>query len=87
VTEPSDPRVRVLTRVGCHLCDDAIAVVRDVCAANATTFDTLDIDAAGDPGLLAAYSDQVPVVFVDGHVHDFWRVDAGRLEKALEQHH
>jgi Glutaredoxin-like domain (DUF836) len=85
VTLPSDPRVRVLTRAGCHLCDDAITVVRDVCAATETTFDTLDIDAADDPALLAAYSDQVPVVLVDGDVHDFWRVDAGRLEKALDK--
>lgn len=78
-----DVRVRVLTRAGCHLCDEAITVVRDVCAANATAFDTLDIDAAGDPALLVAYSDQVPVIFVDGRVHDFWRVDPERLAGAL----
>jgi len=41
---------------------------------------------ADDPDLLAAYSDQVPVIFVDGHLHDFWRVDAGRLGKALDRH-
>lgn len=87
MTSPDDdPRVRVLTRSGCHLCDEAITVVRDVCAASGESFDTLDIDIVGDPGLLAAYSDQVPVIFVDGRLHDFWRVDAGRLGKALERH-
>jgi hypothetical protein len=86
VTSPADPRVRVLTRAGCHLCDDAISVVRDVCASAGTTFDTLDIDAADDPDLLAAYSEQVPVIFVDGRLHDFWRVDPGRLGKALDRH-
>jgi len=84
VTTPDDgPRVRVLTRAGCHLCDEAITVVRDVCADAGATFDTLDIDAADDKSLLAVYSDQVPVIFVDGQIHDFWRVDAGRLAKAL----
>jgi hypothetical protein len=83
VTLPDEPRVRVLTRVGCHLCDDAVAVVRDVCAAAGESFDTLDIDAANDPNLLAAYSDQVPVIFVDGALHDFWRADPARLTQAL----
>jgi len=77
--------VRVLTRSGCHLCDEAITVVRDVCETAGESFGILDIDADGDPGLLAAYSDQVPVVFVDGRLHDFWRVDAGRLRNALDQ--
>lgn len=86
VTEPDEPRVRVLTRAGCHLCDEAITVVRDVCATTGESFDTLDIDDADDPSLLAAYSDQVPVIFVDGHPHDFWRIDAGRLGKALGRH-
>jgi glutaredoxin len=83
VTLPDGPRVRVLTRAGCHLCDDAVTVVRDVCAAAGESFDTLDIDAAGDKDLLAAYSDQVPVIFVDGNLHDFWRVDPARLAGAL----
>jgi len=84
VTSSDKPRVRVLTRAGCHLCDDAITVVRDVCAASGTSFDTVDIDAADDPSLLAAYSDQVPVIFVDGRLHDFWRVDPARLAGALD---
>ncbi len=84
MTSPDDgPRVRVLTRAGCHLCDEAIIVVRDVCWTVGASFDTLDIDAADDPSLLATYSDQVPVIFVDGSIHDFWRVDAERLTKSL----
>jgi hypothetical protein len=30
-----------------------------------------------------AYGEQIPVTFVDGRQHDFWRVDPGRLRKAL----
>jgi hypothetical protein len=36
-----------------------------------------------DPELLAEYAEQIPVVFVDGRQHDFWRVDEQRLRAAL----
>lgn len=75
------PRVRVLVRAGCHLCDDAVAVVAEVCAEQGTGWETVDIDA--DPQLMEAYTDQVPVTFVDGAQHDFWRVDPARLRAAL----
>jgi len=78
-------RVRVLTRDGCHLCADAIAVVQRVCAATGTAVQLVDIDAAGNEELLGRYSDEVPVTFVDGAVHDFWRVDEARLTQALRR--
>jgi hypothetical protein len=37
-------------------------------------------DSAAD---LAQYSDMIPVTFVDGIQHDFWRVSADRLRAAL----
>ncbi len=43
----------------------------------------IDIDAAGDPELLDRHSEQVPVVLVDGKMHDFWHVDPDRLTRAL----
>ena len=77
----TQPRVRVLVRQGCHLCDDALAIVTEVCAETGTGWDTVDID--GDPELREAYTDQVPVTFVDGQQHDFWRVDPVRHRAAL----
>lgn len=71
----------VLTRQGCHLCDQAVQVVAAVCAEKGTTYATRDVDE--DPELRQRYTDEVPVVFVDGAQHDFWRVDAGRLRAAL----
>jgi hypothetical protein len=41
------------------------------------------VDVDGDPELLRRYTDQVPVTFVDGAQHDFWRVDPLRLRAAL----
>lgn len=77
------PRVEVLTRPGCHLCAEAIAVVRAVCAELGESFAERNIDE--DPELRRRYTDQVPVTFVDGVQHDFWRVDADRLRRALSR--
>jgi hypothetical protein len=77
----AEPRVLVLTRSGCHLCEVAIEVVAQVCDELGTGYTTKDIDS--DPELLRRYTDEVPVTFVDGAQHDFWRVDPARLRVAL----
>ena len=74
-------RVVVLTRLGCHLCDEAIAQVAAVCAETGDKYAVIDVD--GDPDLQQRYTEQVPVTFVDGAQHDFWRVDPVRLKAAL----
>jgi glutaredoxin len=78
------PRVTLSSKPGCHLCDDARAVVAQVCAELGETFDEVDITAGPDAErLTAAYGEEIPVTFVDGRQHDFWRVDADRLRAAL----
>jgi glutaredoxin len=74
-------RVRLLSKPGCHLCEDAEAVVAAVCSDLGETFEVVDV--TGDPELFATYGDQIPVTFVDGAQHDFWRVDSARLRAAL----
>jgi glutaredoxin len=74
-------RVTLYSRPGCHLCDDARAVIARVCRDLGESFDEVDIQ--GDPTLLARFTDEVPVTFVDGRQHDFWRVDESRLRAAL----
>jgi hypothetical protein len=76
-------RVVVLTRQGCHLCDVAIAQVAAVCAETGDEYAVLDVDS--DPELQRRYTDQVPVTFVNGAQHDFWRVDPARLKAALKR--
>jgi glutaredoxin len=77
----SETRVRLYSKPGCHLCDDARAVVERVCADLGTSYDEVDITTS--PELMNAYADQIPVTFVDGRQHDFWRVDETRLRRAL----
>jgi glutaredoxin len=75
------PRVVVLTRPGCHLCEEAVAVIARVCTETQNAWEERDITA--DPELTRRYTNEVPVTFVDGAQHDFWRVDASRLRVAL----
>ncbi|HEY5420101.1 MAG TPA: glutaredoxin family protein [Marmoricola sp.] len=77
----SETRVRLYSKPGCHLCDDARAIVERVCADLGTSYDEVDITTS--PELTNAYADQIPVTFVDGRQHDFWRVDETRLRRAL----
>ncbi|CAI9400107.1 glutaredoxin family protein [Nocardioides sp. T2.26MG-1] len=75
------PRVTLYSRPGCHLCDVAREVIERVCADLGERYDEVDIDA--DPQLRERFTDEVPVTFVDGRQHDFWRVDETRLRAAL----
>jgi glutaredoxin len=75
------PRITFYTRAGCHLCEQARLVIEQVCAELDEEYAEVDIDT--DPVLVARFTDEVPVTFVDGRQHDFWRVDPARLRKAL----
>ena len=75
------PRVTLYSRVGCHLCEEAEAVVSAVCADLGEQYVVVLVD--DDPDLQRRFTDEVPVTFVDGRQHDFWRVDDARLRAAL----
>ena len=75
------PRVTLLGRPGCHLCDEARVVVERVTADLGVGWS--EVDVTSDPELLARWHDEIPVTLVDGEVHDFWRVDPDRLRTAL----
>ena len=74
-------RITLYGKPGCHLCDDARRVIELVCDELGTSYDEVDITTSAD--LMDAYGEQIPVTFVDGRQHDFWRVDPERLRRAL----
>ena len=78
---PSNERVLLLVRDGCHLCVGAASVVSEVCADLRIPWRSVDVDS--DPGLRSAYTDHVPVTFVDGIEHARWFVDPATLRAAL----
>lgn len=77
----AEPRITLYGREGCHLCDDARAVIERVCADLGESFVEVDIDS--DEDLYDRFGEEIPVTFVDGRQHDFWRVDEARLRAAL----
>jgi hypothetical protein len=74
-------RVTLLSRPGCHLCDDARSVIAKVTADLGVGWTERDITGSDED--LTRYSDMVPVTLVDGVQHDFWRVSEDRLRAAL----
>jgi glutaredoxin len=75
------PRVVLLGKPGCHLCETARDVVSAVTAELGVDWQELSI--LDDPELYDRYWEQIPVVLVDGRPHDYWRVDERRLRQAL----
>lgn len=73
--------ITLLTRPGCHLCDDARAVIAAVAAELGEAWEERDITRSEAD--VRAYSDMVPVTLIDGVQHDFWRVSEARLRAAL----
>lgn len=73
--------VTLLVREQCHLCDVALAEVREVCGELGVPWATEDVDA--DPEQRAEYGDRVPVILVDGAEHGYWKVEPERLRAAL----
>ena len=78
---PPPERILLLSRPGCHLCDDARAVIERVAAELGAGYAERDITAS--PQDMQEYWDKIPVTFVDGIQLDFWRVSETRLRTAL----
>jgi hypothetical protein len=79
-----DARVVLFSRAGCHLCDEARAIVSRVCETAGEPWREVDIESGPDAHeLTARYGDYVPVVEVDGVQQGFWQVDGDRLARRL----
>ena len=75
------PRITLLGRPGCHLCDDARAVISRVADDLDVAWEERDITQSPDD--LREYWEMIPVTLVDGVQHDYWRVSEDRLRAAL----
>jgi glutaredoxin len=76
-------RTVVLGRNGCHLCEDALAQVRQVAGSTHTGW--AEVLLEDHPEVHERYAEQLPVVFVDGREHAYWRVDPRALTAALRR--
>jgi predicted thioredoxin/glutaredoxin len=69
--------VVLVTREGCHLCDEALGALRSL----GVEPELRDVDA--DDELYTLYDWRVPVVMADGRVVAEGRIDQDALRKAL----
>lgn len=82
--EPMAPaRVTLISKPGCHLCEQARAVIAEVTEQLGEGFD--EVNMLDDPDLVMRYGEMIPVTLVDGAQHDYWRVSAERLRSALSR--
>jgi glutaredoxin len=73
--------ITLLSRPGCHLCDEARTIIARVAADLDIAWAERDVSDSADD--LREYGEMIPVTLIDGVQHDFWRVDESRLRRAL----
>ena len=74
----------LIGKPGCHLCDDARAVVTSV-MADFSSVALEEFSILDDTALYEKYVEEIPVLLVNGKVHNIWRVDPARLTRALTE--
>ena len=72
-----DPRVVLYGKPGCHLCDEARAVLERAGVPFA------EIDITTDDALHAAYLERIPVITIDGEERFEYFVDEPALREVL----
>ncbi len=75
--------VTFVAKPGCHLCDVARPIVEGVVGEFAGRATVVELDMTQDAALAERWSEDVPVVLVDGRPHASWRVDADRLRDRI----
>jgi glutaredoxin len=78
----------LIGKPGCHLCDAARDVVADVVeqlasVASAPSITVEELSILDDPELHEKYVEEIPVLLLNGRVHNIWRVDPARLRASL----
>jgi len=76
------PALTLIGKPGCHLCDDARTVITEV-LGDFDDVELTELSIFDDAALAAEYSEDIPVVLIDGRVHSNWRVDPARLRAKL----
>ncbi len=74
--------VRLYTREGCHLCEDAWAVLEQARREHRFALEVVDVDS--DASLAERYGLEIPVVEVNGRVRFRGRINPVLLRRLFE---
>ena len=78
----------LIGKPGCHLCDEARDAIDGVLLefrkANPNTDVAVEeLNILEDEALRLKYAEEIPVLLIDGKMHNYWRIDDERLMRAL----
>ena len=76
-------QLNLIGKPGCHLCDDAEAAIANVLVDFGDRINLTKQNILEDEDLFARYSEEIPVLLINGKVHNYWRIDPDRLREAL----
>ncbi|MFM2023642.1 MAG: hypothetical protein RIR89_1034 [Actinomycetota bacterium] len=86
---PYYAELKLITRQGCHLCEEAsndlarvIARFTELHPDKEYSVDVVDVDS--DPELISKYSEEVPVLLLNGRQISFFKIDIERVLAQLE---
>ena len=83
---PTPVEITLLSKPGCHLCDEARGVigrVRSSLETRGTATTLTELNILDDPALARLHAEEIPVVLLNGRRHAIWRVDEDRLAAAI----
>jgi Glutaredoxin-like domain (DUF836) len=72
-------RLTLMSRPGCHLCEEMRREVDALLSGEPHEWEIVDVD--GDPELARRYGDEIPVLFVNGRL--FAKIRVPRLSSKL----
>jgi glutaredoxin len=79
----------LLTKPGCHLCEEAKTVVDSVLNqfksqhSADSPIELTEVNILEDQSLLEKYGEEIPVLQINGQTHAYWRIDSERLTETL----
>lgn len=78
----------LIGKPGCHLCEEARDAIDGVLFEFRTANPGVEVlveeqNILLDGALNAKYAEEIPVLLIDGKMHNYWRIDDERLMRAL----
>jgi glutaredoxin len=81
----------LLTKPGCHLCEEAKKAIELVLFelskenSDVIQIELTELNILEDEALRNQYSEEIPVLQINGATHAYWRIDSERLIAALNE--
>jgi glutaredoxin len=83
VASTRKPQIVVYHAKGCHLCDRALAQLREL--QGELSFELREVDIGGDDALEAEYREWIPVVEIDGRRRFTYFLQPDAFRRAVAQ--